>query len=256
MRRLTVLVLVALVAAACGRGGEVAGQDTTTTAPAETTTTAAPAETTTTAAETTTTAAPADPADLPGERVDIFPYEGDELAVVGVERGDELNLRAGPGVEFPVIAELAPLATGVVATGHNRSLAADGFWSEVRVDGQTGWANSRYLAHLGATRDATSELVGTGTPPQASSMEELARQVGDPLIADDTEGTAEAVIVDGPHQGDLAEIVVDVVGLPDDSVLGERLHLFAIRDGSAFILRTIEATTLCRRGVTAEGLCV
>jgi hypothetical protein len=48
-----------------------------------------------------------------------------------------------------------------------------------------------------------------------------------------------------------------VTGFADDSVLGQRLVVFAQPDegGQSFTVRTVESTTLCRRGV-ADGLCV
>jgi hypothetical protein len=64
-------------------------------------------------------------------------------------------------------------------------------------------------------------------------------------------------VVDGPTVGDLGEVTVDVLGLADDSLRGERLHVFATPDpaGEGFGLKTVEATALCARGVTADGLC-
>jgi hypothetical protein len=52
--------------------------------------------------------------------------------------------------------------------------------------------------------------------------------------------------------GDLGEVTYDVVGFADDSVLGERLHVFGT-PGDTFTLKTVEATTLCRRGVSADS---
>ena len=82
---------------------------------------------------------------------------------------------------------------------------------------------------------------------------------GGALFSDDMmQGcTYDVVVVDGPTVGDLGEITVDVVGFPDDSVLGARLRVFAEPDpgGESFTVRTVESTTLCRRAVS-EGLCV
>ena len=195
--------------------------------------------------------APAGPPPLPGEPIDLYPYQGAELAVVGVAAADTLSLRSGPGTEFAALAELAPLADGIRATGHNRSLADGSWWAEVQADGRTGWVNARFVAQPGRAIDVTADL---GGQIRAASMAALAAAV---VAARGPDGDQpEATIVDGPRAGDLDEIVVDVLGLADDAQSGERLHLFAVRDGGDYVLRTVEATVLCVRGVTAEGACV
>ncbi|NNC44231.1 MAG: hypothetical protein HKO03_13440 [Acidimicrobiia bacterium] len=61
-----------------------------------------------------------------------------------------------------------------------------------------------------------------------------------------------------PTEGDLGEVTYDVVGIGDDSVLGERLHIFGqpTGDGSGFSLMAVESQVLCGRGVTDQGLCI
>lgn len=207
-----------------------------------------------TTASTTTTSGAAAP--LPGERVEIFPYEGAELAVVGVAADDTLKVRSGPGVEFDVVFELEPLAMDAVATGHNRSLGEAGFWSEITADGRTGWANSAFLLQPGQTRDITAELYPTPADrPSAETMLELGRTVAAANASE--EPPSDIVVVDGPTVGDLGEITVDVIGLGDDAQGGVRLKIFAQPDpgGESFTVRTVEATVLCSRGV-ADGLCV
>lgn len=246
-RALLGLVIVAAVLAGCGDDDTDTSTDTT---EADDTTTSS-----TTAAETSTTAAP--PTELPGERIEIFPYEGATLAVVGVEADDVLNVRAAPGVEHQVVAELAPLTDDVAPTGHNRQLDDGSIWAEVAIDGGTGWANTAFLAHLGDTADITSELYpDVADRPTAETMLELGRRVAADRVVDGEPEPA-VVVVDAPSVGDLGEVTVDVVGYPDDSVLGERLHVLAEPGpgGESFTVRTVEATTLCRRGVS-DGRCV
>lgn len=250
MRRRLLALVTALVLgaalAACGNDDDV----TTDVTPPETTT-----------AETTTTE-PTEPTDgeLPGERIDIFPYEGAELAVVAVDADDTLNVRSGPGVGFDVVTELDPLATGVVATGHNRSLDDDGIWAEVAVDGVTGWASTAFLAHLGDTGDRTSELYpDPADRPRAETMLELGEAVAEDVAGSDLDGgpPLSITVVDGPSVGDLGEVTVDVTGFGDDALLGYRLAVFAEPDpgGESFTVRTVESTPLCRRGVS-DGLCL
>ena len=251
------LLVVALIAAGCGDDDDTE-TTTDTSAPDETETDSeTDTETETESAETSSTTAAPTPSELPGQRIDIFPNDGVELGVVGVEADDVLNVRAAPGVEYEVVAELDPLADGILPTGHNRQLDDCSIWAEIDAGGETGWASTAFLAHLGATRDTTSELYPeVADRPRGDTMLQLGELVAD-QVAGDGEPEPEVVVVDGPTVGDLGEITVDVVGFPDDSVLGERLHIFAEPDpgGESFTVRTVESTTLCRRGVS-DGLCV
>ena len=192
---------------------------------------------------------------LPGERHEIYPYRGARLGVAGVAAADTLKVRSAPGPDREVVFELGPTAMNAIATGHNRSLPDGGFWSEITVDSRNGWANSRYLLQPGQVNDITAELYPTpDRRASAKTLAELARIVARQRAGGDPE--AQIVIVDGPTEGDLGEVTVDVVGLGDDSVGGERLHVFAERSSQGFTVRSVEATTFCRRGVTDDRLCV
>ncbi|QYG94117.1 hypothetical protein HC251_17835 [Iamia sp. SCSIO 61187] len=267
MRRplaLTVAVAVVLVLGAAGCGDDGGDEDETTasstteaggaSSSATDTTTAADGSTTTTAADGTSSTPSVPDEDLPGEPIDIYPYEGAVLAVVGVEADDTLNVRAGPGTSFDVVVELGPLAADATATGRNRTLEDDSLWVELEAEGTTGWVNGQYVAQLGGTTDVTSE-VGQGIAGETMLA------IGEAVAAARApagEGPQPTVtVVDGPTVGDLGEITVDVLGLADDSLRGERLHVFATPDpsGEGFGLKTVEATALCARGVTDDGLC-
>ncbi|MGH8991785.1 MAG: hypothetical protein ACRDZ7_09695, partial [Acidimicrobiia bacterium] len=140
--------------------------------------------------------------------------------------------------------------------GHNRSRPDAGFWSEITVDGRTGWANTAFLLQPGQVNDITADLYPTPADrPTAKTMEDLGRTIGGLRAGDDPE--PKIVIVDGPTGGDLGEITVDVTGFGDDSVGGERLKIFAEPSSrrDSFTVRSVEATTFCRRGVTEDGLC-
>lgn len=254
MRRgLLGLVVVTLLLASCGDDDTETTTDTTET----TAVTDDDATSSTTEADDTSTTAASAPSELPGERIDIFPYEGTTVAVVGVEAGDVLNVRAAPGTQYEVVAELDPLADDLTANGHNRTLDDDSIWAEITADGTTGWANTKFLAHLGDVGDVTTELYpDVADRPTAETMVQLAQIVGDNRAGSELP-EPEMVIVDGPSVGDLGEVTIDLVGYPDDAVLGERLHIFAEPDpgGESFTVRTVESTTLCRRGVSA-GACV
>ncbi|HEV7862446.1 MAG TPA: hypothetical protein VGR20_07085 [Acidimicrobiia bacterium] len=194
---------------------------------------------------------------LPGERVETFPYQGAPLAVVGVAADDTLNVRSGPGPQFDVVFELGPMAMNATATGHNRSVGEAGVWSEIAVDARTGWAKTAFLLQPGEVRDITAALFPTPADrPTAKTMLELGQTVARLRARGDRE--PDIVVVEHPTVGDLGEITVDVIGLGDDSVGGERLKVFAEPGPGRerFTVRTVEATTFCSRGVTKERLCV
>jgi hypothetical protein len=195
---------------------------------------------------------------LPGEPFDSFPVDGAELAVVGVAADDTLNVRSGPGVTFDVVTELDPLAVDLVSTGRNQMLDSGGIWSEITADGVTGWANTRFLTHLGLTEDSTSRLFpSTADRLSADTMVQLGQLVGEQVRPAEGEGPASRiVVVDGPTVGDLGEITVDVIGLGDDAANGTRLRIFAEPVDEGFTVRTVEQTAHCTRGVTDDGLCV
>src|SRR5690606_21113641 len=137
MRRALLLGLltVALIAAGCGDDDDTE-TTTDTSAPTETETetdtdTDTDTETETETAEPTSTTATPTPSELPGDRIEIFPYEGNEVIVVAVEADDVLNVRAAPGVEYGIVAELDPLADGIMPTGHNRQLDDGSIWAEI-----------------------------------------------------------------------------------------------------------------------------
>ena len=191
---------------------------------------------------------------LPGEDFP-GPESGAPRGVAGVAADDTLNVRDVPGTDGDVFGELDPLAEDITMTGRAR-LVDDAVWYEIEGEAaDDGWVNASYLAAIGQTDDITSEL---DTRPEAETMLQLADAVAAMRMPAETEGEGPRMVVsNGPTVGDLGEITVDIVGLLDDAVKGERLHLFAepSPSGEGFILRTIERTLLCARGVS-DGLCV
>lgn len=256
VRLAAVLIVVGLAVTGCGEDdGEASDPDPTTSSTGSTTTSASsstepPPGTGPDGSPTTL-----DPADLPGEPFDLFPYEGAELAVVGVAADDTLNVRTGPGTEFDVLMTLDPLHQGAVATGRNRQIEGDGIWAEITDGGRTGWANAAFLLQPGQVTDETANRYPTPAErPTAPTLEELADTVAEAFASE--EPKSRVTTVDGPTEGDLGEVTVDVIGLGDDAVGGVRLHLFAEPAGGSFTLRTVEQTVLCSRGVTEDKLCV
>ncbi len=64
--------------------------------------------------------------------------------VAYVTSDDTLNVRSGPGVDFDVVGELAPQATGVEITGSG-NLVAGSTWVPITNGRVTGWVNGRFL---------------------------------------------------------------------------------------------------------------
>ncbi|MDP3966882.1 MAG: hypothetical protein Q8Q02_01270 [Nocardioides sp.] len=238
LRRFPVISAAALLVLSVGLAA--CGEETAPTASDPERTTTAPVEPD---GDPTETNDPVDESDLPGERMDLFWPDGAELAVVGVAADDVLNVRRLPDPGADAVGELAPLAEGVVSTGHSR-LVDSGFWVEVEHDDVSGWANTAYLAYLGDAQDRTDEASRVG--PQAS-LEALGAAVADELGGEDGTIVAESDMT----------IVIDLVssGEGDDSVRGSRLRITASSQGSAYALDTVEVLPLCIRGVS-DGVCL
>ena len=217
---------------------------------------------------------------LPGEPYEFGPSAGAALAVVGVSHDSVLNVRDVPAGQIvarldnvmnvgsePVVyvreadsdtlIATLDLNRGVIATGNTRKLPTT-IWHEIRMADAVGWASSAFLSPLGSTSDATAEIVAVlGETPAAPTLAELARVVAGAVASDDP--PSRIVVSGAPVIGDLAEITVDVLGLPDDAVRGFRLQVFAQQDSESgsFALKSVESTTICdsHRGVSEEGLC-
>jgi hypothetical protein len=196
---------------------------------------------------------------LPGEPFDGVLPPGAILAVISVAADDQLNVRAQPGADRPIIGRLDPLTTGLVFSGRERLITpARSVWYEIEQADLIGWVNARFAAPLGETVDLTSEIVeAAGEIPTGATMEEI----GDTVIEIrvrfvDIEPSS--IIVDGPRTaGDLIEITYDLTGFRDDAVLGERLRLFAEESGPGserLELVRAEMTAICARG-SGSGIC-
>ena len=100
---------------------------TATTPPETTTTTAAPAPTTTAA-----------PITEDASLTDRF------WSVVLVDGDDVLNVRTGPGVEFPKLTSFPAAHTGIVLTGMKAQVGGS-TWVEVETEDAHGWVNKFFL---------------------------------------------------------------------------------------------------------------
>ncbi|MCP3973842.1 MAG: SH3 domain-containing protein [bacterium] len=170
---------------------------------------------------------------------------------------DVLNLRAAPGADQPILAGLAPTYANMIAQGNARMLPSS-FWYEVDANGTVGWVSARFIAYLGATDDYTSRVVAdVGAIPSAETMLELADIVADSLKSQE-EPESRITVTMAPVVDDLGEVTIDIIGFGDDALFGIRVLIFGQPDanGDSFSLMAAEATSLCGRGVTTDGLCV
>lgn len=210
-----------------------------------------------TANETTaaSSATPSGATTRPGEDLNVRFPKGTELAVVGVAHDDALMVRRDPSADAAVIATLPPAGEGAVATGRGW-LVNEMAWVEISTDQGTGWADLGSLAPRAGTDDLTADVVRRlGGRPTAPDMAALGRVVADALAS--TEPPSSIVMSVAPTTGDLGEVSYDVVGLGDDSISAQRLHIFGQQVGAdgEFALRSVEATSFCARGSSTGGLC-
>lgn len=174
--------------------------------------------------------------------------------VIGVRYDDVLNLRAGPGVGQGIVAEIPPTFTDLVALGNTRRLPAS-FWIEVDHEGTEGWVHMGYVGYEGSVDDQTSFVVSElGEIPVASTMTDLGELVAGVFASEEPE--SDIVQVTTVTSGDLTEVTYDVIGLGDDAVRGDRLHIFAEQVSGGFSLKSVELTSICGRGVDTNDLCV
>lgn len=195
------------------------------------------------------------------------PPAGIRLDIVGVVGTDVLNFRQRPDPSSPILATAPPATEGVtsplvVATGVGQNFGNE-IWWQVTIDGATAWANARFLGMLGVSTNIFDELEADMASLSADSIEELAAAIA-ATRSDGPTPTAvvvELLGVDAPSS--LATI--DVIGIGDDAVKGERIHLdlFNIRDIDAqeFVILGYEitdatSTAICGRGITIDDLCV
>lgn len=187
------------------------------------------------------------------------------MDVVGVAFDDVLNFRTAADPASAIVDTAAPFSTSpaVVSEGAGWLLAGSAWWN-VTVDGQVAWANTTYLGVLGQNSDITNDLATSMPSLSAPDLQTLAQNIGNarsggpvPLVVFSTEPVA------ADAQG--GEATIDVIGLGDDAVKGERIFItyrFVFDDINAaspnvigFDLIYADAQAICSRGISS-GLCL
>ncbi len=84
--------------------------------------------------------------------VNILPMEVSTRFVPGnavtITADSEVNMRLGPGTNFPVLTTLLPGSGGVIiehANGLNGILAKNLYWWKVSIGEYEGWVSEEYL---------------------------------------------------------------------------------------------------------------
>lgn len=70
--------------------------------------------------------------------------------VIGISRGDYLNVREGAGSNYPIVAKLEPGTSGIVF-GTKRVANGATTWQEISIHGHSGWVNADYIARESQT---------------------------------------------------------------------------------------------------------
>ena len=200
---------------------------------------------------------------LPGDPFDIGPPAGAELDVVGVRYDDVLNFRERPDPSAPIVDTAAPESTTprVVSAGDGRLLTRSAWW-RVTVGGEEAWANLRFLGMLGATDDVFDELADALPSTSAATVDELVEAIGESR-ASGPEPSVELVTPVEGLDADGAQVTIDVIGLGDDAVKGERILLTfdltfddpnaSDREVVSYELVGASSTAICGRGLSGEA---
>lgn len=156
LRPLPMLIVVLLLTACDGAGGEPTIQLTIPTAIAPINATDPPAivavSPTATLPVPPTFEPVVDPTPVPVvDSATAVPSPELSYRVAFVESDDTLNVRSGPGVQNGIVGVLAPDAAGVQILGAGQ-LVSGSRWVPIAADGLNGWVNGRFL-----TGDMASE---------------------------------------------------------------------------------------------------
>ncbi len=284
----SLILATALAASACSLGQPQAGEITTIDvdqAPASATsdevlviaeTTTAPPTTAASPSTVppTTAATPSTTADAPstteppvaGEPLDFGPQAGTRLIVVGVEHDDVLNFRVDPDPQSTIVATAGPLVpSSIVAQGKSWA-APSGVWWLVTIEGESAWANQRYLAGAGNTFDITAQALADLGSARFETLEDAGETVAAQRVTDSGPEPRFAHPIEPILHETGGTLVVDVLDLGDDSVKGERLLITVVpifddsgdegaQDVIGVQVISVEVTPLCARGVSG-GLCL
>lgn len=190
---------------------------------------------------------------LPGDPFEIGPPAGERLDVVGVRHDDVLNFRERPDPSAPIVDTAAPKSTSpaIVSSGEGRLLTGSAWW-KVTVGGEPAWANFQFLGTLGVTDDVLDDLAASLPATSAPTVEDLIDDIAQARAAGPEPDVAFVTPVEG-HDGGEAQVTIDVIGIGDDAVKGERFVLTFDREVESVELIGAMRTVICGRGLSGRA---
>ncbi len=208
------------------------------------------------AIETTTTT------EMPGVELELTVAEGTELQPFGLEVGELIEFRELPDVSFDVVETVemgAAEPPPIVATGVARTITG-GVWWEVTVNGTTAWVERSNVAVFGEPTEILEEVLAVlDVPPR--DLDALGRLIGRTRF-----GEARARVTLPSEPEGLSQVagtvVVDLIGLRDEGVRGERLVIQAdiFRNNGGATVSTTNVNSIQRFPVcetdAVDGVCL
>lgn len=193
---------------------------------------------------------------VPGMPIDGFYDEpGDWVGVAGLAPWEApLEARAEPFEGAEVVGELDSTDAMILAgrqIGHP-TFPEEDHWAEVKLADGYAWVPTQHLLFFGAYEDMTDDYIDdVGEYP---TEYQAAEAVVD-TVTDGVDGK-EGQIITTPEGTGEAFYRADITGVPDTSIAGNRIFFWIEEAEAGYTVKKIDGTTLCRRGVSEEGLCV
>lgn len=185
-----------------------------------------------------------------------MPTEGTPFDVIGVAYDDVLNFRSAPAPGADVVQQAKPLDNADIVGLGKAWLTPGQVWWKVSIRGQEAWSNQQFLGSSGVTEDITDTVIGELGGDSFDSIMHAAKEAAGTRVSVEPASTvtfATKPIAVGKYG---SFVYVDVVGLGDDAVKAERLRVEVTREGYDGVkLVSVEATSICSRGISETNLC-
>lgn len=193
----------------------------------------------------------------------FYSEEGAEVGVAGLDpAADPLPVYAEPTRSSQVVGELE--STDAVQLGGRERQHRDGdvlgLWTEIQLADGYGWLPSSPepggIYWFGGTEEITEEFRDVASHEDPLELVEAVGAARVERAGGGEHGMGPArVLISEPEDFGEEFYRVDITGMPDDSVSGERLFVTLEDAGSSYELREVRRTMICYRGVTDSGLC-
>jgi len=177
-----------------------------------------------------------------------------EAVLIGVSSSETVMVHALPGLDQPLAGDVLA-GTSIEPLGEAFETEDGLIWWQVRAGAITGWIQPN-IAYRGPAQNITDQVLPTfGEQGPFDSAEDAAVAVANQIAAD--QASLEIVVVSTTtiENPPSATVTVDLFGFEDDSLLGLRI-IVASGQATGWQPAQIIQTTLCARGVSADGLCL